>query len=521
MPPIEVGLSSSQQDSFEQHEELSKLLNETGVFYVPLRNDFGDNNLNTNQDITKRFDEDLSNKHLIVTFRDIGYSLFLDSVESIPDANDQSKIRISGKVIVDGICIQFFGCFDYGNNTKKHSDTPAHQISGVGRIQLDEEYYRALSLTQTTSESNLKEEKIPAEPIIGRKTRQQTAKLKERSATKTSTSKPKTRSRTISENLLPKSCASVSTSPPPPLSITNPLPHSSVSTTRPRVHSPSHMPYPLRSPRTKQHRTSSPVHSNQSSTSRNSEVYPSLISNAPTTFSEYPLTNSTATTSQSVKPSQSLRVQVMSSLPNFSSAANDRPTLPIQIPSSSNTSPPTASLPQLTNLVPLNQSHSLPTYFFPASSIAYIATPASTNNPSGGPFDPASFTGNTGVFLFTTSSQHSTQPVHILAPFDHRSLQFAHFAPTSFFVPPPVSSQMSASRTCNILQPPSTTESMSSLQNKRHENEEDKLNQQSLQINKQSTEQLPFKKRRYAGHHTRMSTVHNDDDDISDECVKK
>ncbi|CAF4802918.1 unnamed protein product, partial [Rotaria magnacalcarata] len=45
---------------------------------------------------------------------------------------------------------------------------------------------------------------------------------------------------------------------------------------------------------------------------------------------------------------------------------------------------------------------------------------------------------------------------------------------------------MSASRTCNILQPPSTTESMSSLQNKRHENEEDKLNQQSLQINKQS-----------------------------------
>lgn len=29
--PIEVGLSSSQQDSFEQHEELSKLLNETDV----------------------------------------------------------------------------------------------------------------------------------------------------------------------------------------------------------------------------------------------------------------------------------------------------------------------------------------------------------------------------------------------------------------------------------------------------------------------------------------------------------
>ncbi|CAF3970243.1 unnamed protein product, partial [Rotaria sp. Silwood1] len=65
--PIEVGLLSSQQDSFEQHEELSKLLNETDVFYVPLRNEYGDNNsLNINTDatdLTKRFDEDLSNKH--------------------------------------------------------------------------------------------------------------------------------------------------------------------------------------------------------------------------------------------------------------------------------------------------------------------------------------------------------------------------------------------------------------------------------------------------------------------------
>jgi hypothetical protein len=40
----------------------------------------------------------------------------------------------------------------------------------------------------------------------------------------------------------------------------NPLPHSTLSTSRPRIHSPSHMPYPLRSPRTKQHRTSPPVH---------------------------------------------------------------------------------------------------------------------------------------------------------------------------------------------------------------------------------------------------------------------
>lgn len=33
--PFELGLLSSQQDSFEQHEELSKLLNETDVKKQP------------------------------------------------------------------------------------------------------------------------------------------------------------------------------------------------------------------------------------------------------------------------------------------------------------------------------------------------------------------------------------------------------------------------------------------------------------------------------------------------------
>lgn len=86
--PFEIGLLSTQQDSFEHHEELSKLLNETDVshkvlfviasfhfirlkvFYVPLRNEFGENDLQTNQDLTKRFDEDLSNRHLIVVGED-------------------------------------------------------------------------------------------------------------------------------------------------------------------------------------------------------------------------------------------------------------------------------------------------------------------------------------------------------------------------------------------------------------------------------------------------------------------
>lgn len=51
-------------------------------------------------------------------------------------------------MVVDGICIQFIGCFDYDHKTEKHSDIQAQQINGVGRIELDEEYYRELSLSQ-------------------------------------------------------------------------------------------------------------------------------------------------------------------------------------------------------------------------------------------------------------------------------------------------------------------------------------------------------------------------------------
>jgi len=49
-------------------------------------------------------------------------------------------------MIVDGICIQFLGCFDCNNKTQEHSDI--QQINGVGRVQLDEDYYRELSSTQ-------------------------------------------------------------------------------------------------------------------------------------------------------------------------------------------------------------------------------------------------------------------------------------------------------------------------------------------------------------------------------------
>lgn len=51
-------------------------------------------------------------------------------------------------MIVDGICVQFLGCFDCSNKTVEHSDM--QQINGVGRVQLDEDYYRELSTTQVS-----------------------------------------------------------------------------------------------------------------------------------------------------------------------------------------------------------------------------------------------------------------------------------------------------------------------------------------------------------------------------------
>jgi hypothetical protein len=57
-------------------------------------------------------------------------------------------------MIVDGICIQFLGCFDCNNKTQEHSDI--QQINGVGRVQLDEDYYRELSSTQVCKKQTQK-----------------------------------------------------------------------------------------------------------------------------------------------------------------------------------------------------------------------------------------------------------------------------------------------------------------------------------------------------------------------------
>ena len=77
--------------------------------------------------------------------------------------------------------------------------------------------------------------------------------------------KTKARSRTISENILGKNHNHALKSPP-----------SSLSNSRSRLHSPSHFPYTIRSPRTmsnvnKQHyQASSPINIESSSVSRSS-----------------------------------------------------------------------------------------------------------------------------------------------------------------------------------------------------------------------------------------------------------
>ena len=301
------------------------------------------------------------------------------------------------------------------------------------------------------------------------------------------------------------------------------------------------MPYPLRSPRNKQHRPASPVPLQPMTSGRLKtniridsiaflEVRSSFAPSVPPTFNEYPSMPAAATVNSSLIDSSQLpRIQIISQSPHFSPSNMGSATMPIQIPTPSNTGLPTASLPpHLTNLYPLTQSHSLPAYFFPTANIAYITTATPTSNSSASPFDF-----NTSMVLIANPNQHPSQPVHILGPIDHRSLQFAHYTPTNIFsIPPPPSLSIppAPSRTCNIL------ETMSNFQNKRPDNEEDKRQQSSVQNqqqqqqyssqsvdthNKQSTEQLPFKKRRYTGQQIRMATVHDDDDEVSDESVKK
>jgi hypothetical protein len=187
-------------------------------------------------------------------------------------------------------------------------------------------------------------------------------------------------------------------------------------------------------------------------------------SSGPSSFNENP-----------IELSHQHHIPILSHSPQFSSSLHN-PTMPIQIPSStsSNTGIPPASLPQLTGLFPITQSHSLPTYFLPHTNLAYF---------------------------ITNSKRNSTQPFHIITPLNHPSLHYPY-------------------STSSYIQ---TNESLHLLQNKRHDSEENKQIQ-PMDTNKQLEEQLPFKKRRYTGQqssvYSPMDTNH-DDDETSNESGKK
>ena len=357
------------------------------------------------------------------------------------------------------------------------------------------------------------------QPVIVSRTRQPTARLKERTVSATTASKKHmTRSRAFSENTPAKQ----QTSPPPA--------SASAHSSRSHQHSSGHMPYPLRSPRNtgnitkQQSRTSSsPVAPTTSGKGfracwrltrkcRSSLDPPSAM---PSFFNEYPLTNSAIPTGpSSTDPTSTSRFSNLSHSSQFSSSTS----IPIPIPTTSTPGLPTSSLPHLTNMMSMPQSGSLPTYFFQPASFAYIGAAPTPGNPSGTSIDLSALTANGGMLLFASPGQHPSQPMQILAPIDFRSLQFTPYPSNSFFLPPPPPTRIS-----NILPTPSSiAELAAAVPTKRYENDQDQpFVSPPMESNKQLEEQLPFKKRRFAGQTSRMATVHDDDDEVSDESVKK
>ena len=149
--------------------------------------------------------------------------------------------------------------------------------------------------------------------------------------------------------------------------------------------------------------------------------------------------------------------------------------MPIQIPSSNSTLPP-ASLPQLTSIFPITQSHSLPTYILPSTNFAYLTTGSTS-------------TANTNMFLIANPNQHTLQPIHILAPIDPATAQFATTAHNTIS---PIHVELSTNKSNTMME-----------------------------TNKQTKEQLPFKKRRYTGQSSPMDMSHFDDDEGSNDSMKK
>ena len=108
-------------------------------------------------------------------------------------------------------------------------------------------------------------------------------------------------------------------------------------------------------------------------------------------------------------------IPILSQSPQFSSSPHQHPsTIPIRIPSSNIPIPP-GSLPHITGILPITQSHSLPAYFFPQGNLTYLIT-----NPN------------------------STQPLHLLRSLNPSSIISSPYSTMAFSV---VSNEFQAKQT--------------------------------------------------------------------------
>lgn len=159
------------------------------------------------------------------------------------------------------------------------------------------------------------------------------------------------------------------------------------------------------------------------------------------------------------------------------------------------------TIPQYGGVIQLATPHPFSNYALPSATLSYSPTPllSATNNEL-----PA--LGGT-LFIFN-STQAPHHPFHIVTPPGYPPISVAYQPTPSVFFQPSLATIQNCNSFLNVT-PPSVI--------KRSE-----TNANTSDTVKQSEEQLPFKKRRYAGQQTQNILPHNDDDDeLSDESSRK
>ena len=372
-------------------------------------------------------------------------------------------------MIVDGICVQFFGYFYCDVKHQSSSEKKSAQISGVGRVELDENYYRELSSSQIkTVETNMKnEQETFVGPVLTTMIRSQKAKTKERKTSQNAVIKSQT---TTTRSTTEENVSRTTTNSPP--------------LTSSRSHSHVHKPYPPRSPRSlNKPLVNSGKITNECRTNRifkcldsNSKETKNVVSSLPESSSSFPSHFSSVLNTTS-----------------FSTSTN----IPTPIPVFINPTAPVVPFQRFINPMALPQPTGVPTYLLPGTTIAYITnfqTPLTNSD-----FSMASNNNGPMLFIVDPGQSAASQPVHLVAPIDYRSLPFGSFLPRTTYFPP--------SNTSNIFH--SMNRPSESVQTP------------VIGLIRQNSDQLPLKKRRYPEHSTETGQIRDGDDETSGDCSKK